>query len=293
MKFFLGVTMEWVVRKYGLLTKPGIVFGNVVTTVAGFALASRGVWNGRLFLAVLVGLSLIIMSACVWNNYIDRDLDAKMMRTKNRALAKGAISPKAAGLFAISLGLGGLTLLAFGTNLLAMLVAVFGFIMYVIVYSFSKYLVPQSTFIGSLAGAVPPVVGYTAVSHRLDLGAFLLFALMVMWQMPHFYAIAIYRIEDYRKGDLPLLPLKEGIRVTKFSMLFYVIGFISVASLLTLFHYVGYIFLVATLLSGIYWLILCIEGFSCKNDIVWARKMFIFSLVVVMVFSITISINVL
>ena len=285
--------MEWVVRKYGLLTKPGIVFGNVVTTVAGFALASRGVWNGRLFLAVLVGLSLIIMSACVWNNYIDRDLDAKMMRTKNRALAKGAISPKAAGLFAISLGLGGLTLLAFGTNLLAMLVAVFGFIMYVIVYSFSKYLVPQSTFIGSLAGAVPPVVGYTAVSHRLDLGAFLLFALMVMWQMPHFYAIAIYRIEDYRKGDLPLLPLKEGIRVTKFSMLFYVIGFISVASLLTLFHYVGYIFLVATLLSGIYWLILCIEGFSCKNDIVWARKMFIFSLVVVMVFSITISINVL
>jgi len=293
MKFFLGVTMEWVVRKYGLLTKPGIVFGNVVTTVAGFALASRGVWNGRLFLAVLVGLSLIIMSACVWNNYIDRDLDAKMMRTKNRALAKGAISPKAAGLFAISLGLGGLTLLAFGTNLLAMLVAVFGFIMYVIVYSFSKYLVPQSTFIGSLAGAVPPVVGYTAVSHRLDLGAFLLFALMVMWQMPHFYAIAIYRIEDYRKGDLPLLPLKEGIRVTKFSMLFYVIGFISVASLLTLFHYVGCIFLVATLLSGIYWLILCIEGFSCKNDIVWARKMFIFSLVVVMVFSITISINVL
>ena len=285
--------MEWVVRKYGLLTKPGIVFGNVVTTVAGFALASRGVWNGRLFLAVLVGLSLIIMSACVWNNYIDRDLDAKMMRTKNRALAKGAISPKAAGLFAISLGLGGLTLLAFGTNLLAMLVAVFGFIMYVIVYSFSKYLVPQSTFIGSLAGAVPPVVGYTAVSHRLDLGAFLLFALMVMWQMPHFYAIAIYRIEDYRKGDLPLLPLKEGIRVTKFSMLFYVIGFISVASLLTLFHYVGCIFLVATLLSGIYWLILCIEGFSCKNDIVWARKMFIFSLVVVMVFSITISINVL
>lgn len=285
--------MEWVVRKYGLLTKPGIVMGNVITTVAGFALASKGVWDWGIFIAVLSGLSLIIMSACVWNNYIDRDLDAKMMRTKNRGLAKGTISPKNAIVFALLLGIGGLAVLLFGTNLLTMLVAVFGFIMYVFVYSFSKYMVPQSTFIGSLAGAIPPVVGYTAVSERLDLGAFLLFALMVMWQMPHFYAISIYRLEDYRRGELPLLPIKQGIQVTRLSMLFYIIEFIGVTYLLNLFHYAGFGFLIITALSGIVWLILCIQGFSCKNETVWARKMFIFSLVVVMVFSTTLSLNVL
>jgi protoheme IX farnesyltransferase len=285
--------MEWAVRKYGLLTKPGIVMGNVITTIAGFALASKGVWNSSLFIAVLSGLSFIIMSACVCNNYIDRDLDAKMMRTKHRALAQGTVSSKAVILFAILLGLSGLSVLLLWTNLVTMAIAVFGFLMYVIVYSFSKYFIPQSTFLGSLAGAVPPVVGYTAVTNHLDLGAFLLFMLMVMWQMPHFYAIAIYRIEDYQRGDLPLLPLKEGIKVTKFSMLFYVIGFIGTTCLITFFNYAGYGFLALTALSGVCWLILSVEGFSCKNDIVWARKMFIFSLVVVMVFSVTLSLNVL
>src|SRR5579872_1139906 len=167
------------IRTYYLLTKPGIIMGNLITTVSGFALASRGHLDGWLFLATLIGLGCVIASACVFNNYIDRDLDRKMARTKNRALVMGLISGRNAIYFAMILGVVGFIALILYTNLLAVIVAAVGFIVYVGLYSFWKTRTSYATLIGSVSGAVPPVVGYCAVSSQFDMGAALLFMILV------------------------------------------------------------------------------------------------------------------
>lgn len=264
-----------------LLTKPRIILGNVITTAGGFALASKGKIDFTLFFITLLGLSLIIASACVFNNYIDRFTDQKMARTKNRALASGLISIKSAIVWAVFLGICGASALLYWTNLLTLGVALFGFFGYVILYSLSKYHSIHGTLIGSISGAVPPVVGYTAVSNHLDLGAFLFFALMVLWQMPHFFAIALYRLNDYAAAEIPVLPVKKGAEQTKKQMFIYIIAFVLSASLLTVFGYTGKIYLFAVLFLGLLWLVLSGFGFRSSNIEMWGKRMFLFSLLVI------------
>lgn len=259
--------------------------GNLITTIAGFALATKGQFNYALFFVTLIGLGLIIASACVCNNYIDRVSDLKMKRTENRALAKGLISGKNALTFAFIIGIIGSAILLFYTNLLALYVALAGFAIYVIPYSKSKYYTRYATLIGSIAGATPPVVGYVAVSNELDLGALLLFLILILWQMPHFYAIALYRLEDYKRASIPVLPLLKGVPRTKIHMLLYVIAFIPTLLLLTVFGYTGVAYLVVSALLGTSWLILTLLGFKAENDARWARKMFALSLVIIVSFS--------
>jgi protoheme IX farnesyltransferase len=255
--------------------------GNALTAVGGFALASKGHINYWLFLATVVGLSLVIASACVFNNYIDRYADAKMKRTQNRALAKGLISIKMALSFAVVLGLLGISILALYTNLFAVFISLFGFFIYVVLYSLWKYRTSYATVIGSISGAVPPVIGYCAVSNSLDIGAILLFMIMVLWQMPHFYAIAMYRFDDYLAVSMPVLPVKKGPFLTKIQMLFYIIAFIVAALMLTVLGYTGYMYTIVAVLFGCTWLWLCIKGFKSNNDKIWARQMFVVSLVVI------------
>ncbi len=273
-------------KHYLLLTKPGIILGNILTTAGGYALAARGHFDLGLFLSMVLGLGLIIASACVFNNYIDRNHDAKMNRTKYRALARGIIPHRKALLFGTSLGLLGTLTLALGTNPLTTCVALTGFFFYVIVYSLSKYQTTYGTLIGSIAGAIPPVVGYTTAAHTLDLGGFILFAIIAMWQMPHFFAIAIYRLSDYTKASIPVFPRVKGMRKTKVHMTAYLLAFIIATALLTLCGYTTLTFMLIMALVGISWLILALKGFSAKNDARWARKMFIFSLVVVTTLSV-------
>ncbi|MEI8300236.1 MAG: heme o synthase [Chlamydiota bacterium] len=268
--------------EYLLLTKPGIIMGNAVTTVGGFALASRGHFDLLLFLVTLIGISLIIGSACVFNNYIDRELDQKMVRTQNRALAKGVISTQNAMLFASVLLLLGGFVLAYFVNFLVLAIALLGFFMYIGVYSFLKYYSTHATLVGSIAGSIPPVIGYCAVTNYLDMGAAIFFIMMTFWQMPHFFAIAIYRLQDYEASGIPVLPLKRGIQKTKIQMVLYIIGFIAASSLLTVYHYTGTIYFIVATLLGLSWLGFSIKGFMCKHHATWARKMFIFSLVVIM-----------
>lgn len=279
------------IRTYYLLTKPGIIFGNLITTASGFALASRGQLNLYLFLATLVGLGCIIGSACVFNNYIDRESDKKMERTKNRPLAKGVISEKKALLFASFLGVMGLFFLAYYTNMIAVLSALFGFLIYVVLYSFMKHKFSAATLIGSMAGAVPPVVGYCAVSNQVDVGAILFFLILVLWQMPHFFAIAMYRFSDYVSASIPVLPARKGNLATKRQMLFYIMAFIVATILLLVFGYTGYPYLIVACLLGFVWLGICIQGFKSQNDTLWARQMFRFSLVVITGLSVMISFN--
>lgn len=270
-----------------MLPKPGIIFGNAVTGFAGFALASQGHFDLTLLGATLAGLCLIIASACVFNNSMDRKSDAKMQRTKERALARGLIRPQYALLFGVLIGLLGLMLLAAFTPLLTLTTALFGLLVYVFCYTPAKYRTVHATLIGSIAGAIPPVVGYTAVSGTIDGGALLLFLLIVLWQMPHFYAIAIYRMDDYAAASIPVLPLVKGLRTTKIQMLLYVGAFTAVSSLLTFFGYTGIAWLIVAALFGFTWFWMGIQGFLlCDDDRKWARTMFVNSLIVVMGLSI-------
>jgi protoheme IX farnesyltransferase len=275
-----------------MLTKPGIMMGNAVTTAAGFALASKGDINIWLFLATLVGLSFVIASAGVFNNYIDRASDAKMARTKDRPLVTGLISNQKALIFGTVLGLIGAEILATFTNYLTVGIALIGFFVYLVLYAFLKYRSFYGTLMGSVAGAVPPVVGYCAVSNRLDLAALLLFLILVLWQMPHFFAIAIYRFDDYQAASIPVLPVKKGMFVTKVHMFFYIIAFTLTSSLLTLAGYTGKAYFVVAILLGLAWLGLCFKGFTIENNGRWAHKMFSLSLVVIMVLCLTITFDV-
>jgi heme o synthase len=279
------------IRDYFAMTKPGIIVGNAITAVGGFALASKGHIDYWLFLATLVGLSLVIASACVFNNYIDRNVDQKMVRTKNRALVRGVIPGRNAVVFAIFLGLVGILLLTLYTNLLTVLIATAGFMIYVVFYSIWKYRPTYGTLLGSIAGAVPPVVGYCAVSHRFDVGAFLLFMILVLWQMPHFFAIAMYRFEDYAAASIPVLPVKKGVHITKIHMLLYIIAFMIATFMLTFFGYTGYAYLSVAASLGAAWGWLCIKGFKTDNDKLWARKMFLHSLVIITALSVMISVD--
>ena len=274
-------------RTYYMLTKPGIIMGNLITTAGGFALACKAGINFLLFFEMLIGLGMVIASACICNNYIDRYADQKMARTKNRGFAKGTVSPLKALLLALSLGLSGLSILLFFTNLLATLVALTGFFIYVVVYSYVKYFSDCATLLGSISGAVPPVVGYVAVSNRLDVGALLLFLILVLWQMPHFYSIALYRCDEYAAASIPVLPITRGVYVTKVQMVAYIIAFMGATALLTILGYAGYAYLIIATILGGSWLALSFKGFKAKDDKRWARKMFAVSLVTIVGISMT------
>lgn len=279
------------IKTYYLLTKPGIIMGNLITTVAAFILASRGDIDFWLFLATGAGLFFVIGSACVFNNYIDRDADKKMARTKNRALVKGEISTRSALIFAVVMGLVGLAILSLYTNFLAAFVASIGFVVYVALYSLWKYHSYYATLVGSISGAIPPVVGYCAASDCFDLGAAILFIILVLWQMPHFFSIAVFRSEEYAAASIPVLPLVKGMHATKIQMLLYIIGFILSTVLLIAFGYTGYAYLTVSLALGISWLWLCLQGFKSKNDRIWAHKMFRLSLLIITILCFMISID--
>ncbi len=269
-------------KAYISLTKPGIVFGNAVTAAGGFFLASKHTFRLPLFLWALLGLSLIVASGCVLNNYLDRFSDQKMKRTQSRPLAKKSISEKKAFVFGVALFVLGFFLLALFTNPYATSIATLGFVIYVGFYTLWKYKTVYGTEIGSIAGAVPPVVGYCAASGRIDLAALLLFALVALWQMPHFFAIAIYRMREYASASIPVLPIQRGVYVTKIRMLLYMIAFIASGLALVYFQYTGIWFLSALLLLGSGWLWRCVQGFRAQNDGIWARKVFFYSLIVIL-----------
>ncbi len=287
-KYTFGDLM--LVRSYYMLTKPGIILGNLVTTAGAFAFAA-GMHHFPLplFLATLVGLGLIIASACVFNNYMDRHSDAKMARTKHRAFVQGTVSTKVAIALAILMGLAGVVVLSICTNTVAVFLSLLGFAFYVGMYTVLKHRLTSGTLIGSIAGAIPPVVGYCAVTHQIDLGAVLLFITLFLWQMPHFYSIALFRLKEYETAKIPVHPIRHGARATKLHIVWYIIAFMGSLSLFTVFGLTGRIYLVLMLLVSSMWLAQALHGiwrgFWTESDGRWARKLFVCSLVVIMTFS--------
>lgn len=194
-------------NEYLQLIKPGIVVSNALTAAAAFVFASRhlvGFISWPAFSLMFLGLAAVIGSACVFNNVADRGIDARMARTALRAVAAGTVSPGAARVFGGALLLAGVVLLL-GVNFLALGAALGGFVVYVFFYTPLKPKNPGALFVGAVAGAVPPLVGYAAAANELDGAAYLLFAFMFLWQLPHFWAIARYRWDEYKNAGVPLL----------------------------------------------------------------------------------------
>lgn len=279
------------IKAYYILTKPGIVYSNALTAIAGFFLASRGSFELFLFLPMLFGISFVIASACVFNNFVDRNIDAKMARTQKRALVNKSISGSNALIYGSILGIIGFLLLLSYTNVLTAFIALLGFIFYVIIYGIGKRATVHGTVIGSISGAIPPVVGYCAVTNTIDLGALLLFFILILWQMPHFYAIAVFRSDDYAAADIPVLPVKRGLKKTRTQMIGYISAFILVSDLLTFYGYTGKTYFVVMTILGLMWLSIVVNDFEKIDKNKWARKIFFFSLIIITLFSVLLILN--
>jgi protoheme IX farnesyltransferase len=271
-------TLTW--KDFMALIKIGIVNSNLITTFTGLWLALH--FSGQSFLSNLdivfftvAGSSLIIAGSCAINNYVDRDIDHLMERTKERPTVTGKVSPVkvlAFGIFLIGLG----TLFLFFTTVTAAVIGLLGVFSYVGLYTlWSKRKLVSNTIIGSISGAAPPLIGWAAVDANLDIMAWSLFVLMFVWQPPHFYALAMRRVKEYRAAGIPMLPVVKGFKITKIHIVLWVAALLPIPFFLTK---LGIPFLILATVLNIGWLALGIYGYRIKDDIKWAKLMFVYSL---------------
>ena len=278
--------------KHLSIIKPGIIFGNVVTLCGGYFLAvhSNG-FHFFNFFASLLGMIGVIACGCILNNCIDRDIDKLMERTKKRLMAADNLSIKIALLYALVFGVIGFLFLYLGTNTLTTLIAFIGLLAYVVTYTlWLKRSSVFGTVIGAVSGAVPPVVGYTAVTGQFNLVAFVLFLILFCWQMPHFFAIAICYRDDYASAGIPVLPLKRSMAYTKFNILIFTILFFLVTMLLPILGVTHVLYLITAGLVGIIWIGMSLWGFFVEDDKMWARKLFFFSIINITALSIAMAV---
>ncbi|CAM3050267.1 heme o synthase [Paenibacillus sediminis] len=266
-------------RDFIAVTKPGILRSNLIATFAGFWLASQWDIQYLKLIWTLLGTVLIMASSCVFNNFFDRDLDTKMDRTKNRPSATGSLSPRVVLWYAVVLGLAGFAVLFGICGMEAGIFGAVGMFVYVVVYTlWLKRSSTWSTSIGAISGAMPPVIGYVSASGQVDMGTWLLFAMLFLWQPPHFWALGIRRMEEYRAAGFPLLPVVKGIGRTKIQMIPYIALLIPVPILMYVYGYTGIVYMIVASLLSVIWLFISLRGFTVKDNDAWAKKAFMFSI---------------
>lgn len=271
------------VRFYSL-TKPRVLYANVLTTAAGFFLASAGNVDWQLFLAVCSGTTLVIGSACVLNNVLDRDIDQQMARTRKRATVTGDVSVRSALVFSAVLFVAGFAILVVWVNWPVVAIGAAGFVFYVVLYGMlSKRMSMHGTLVGSISGATPVLAGYVAVTGSIDIAAVIAFLMMFFWQEPAFYAIAIYRRHEYARAEVPVITVARGVGFAKKQILIYAVLYVFASLLLQVFGYAGWVYSAVMALSGALWIGFAIRGLRGTDDDQWARWMFRFSLVILFI----------
>lgn len=262
------------------LIKTGIINSNVMTSFAGFWLALY--YTGStftdywvVFLITMIGTALVIAGACVLNNYFDRDIDPIMTRTKTRPTVTGSIPLKYVLLLGIVSTILGVVLLSL-TTIEAGIFGALGWFFYFVLYTmWSKRRYTINTAIGSLSGAIPPLIGWSAVSPNFHVAAVILFLIMFIWQTPHFLALAMKKCDEYKAAGIPMLPVLYGFSITKRQMVIYVVCLLPLPFYL---FSLGNAFLIIATILNVGWLLLAIKGFFVKDDLKWANSMFIYSL---------------
>ena len=265
------------IANYVDLMKPHVTVLLLGTTLAAMAIAQRGLPPLGLVLATLLGGAMAAGSANCINCYIDRDIDQIMGRTQRRSLPAGRVQPTQALIFGIVLGVGAFIVLSLFVNLLSAILACSAILFYVFVYTlWLKRTSAQNIVIGGAAGAVPVLVGWTAVTHTLTLPAIWLFALIFYWTPPHFWALSLLIQKDYEKASIPMMPVVLGERETRKQIFLYSLLLLAVTLILFAMHAMGYIYLVAAVVLGGILLYMSIRLLRDKSK-KWARTLFWYS----------------
>lgn len=262
------------------LIKIGIVNSNLITVIAGFWLAlyftnSSFVDNIGTLLLTIVGSGLVIAGGAIMNNWYDVDIDPKMERTKTRPTVTGLFSLPSVLKAGILTTIAGLVILLF-TTMYAALFAFIGWFVYVVLYTmWTKRKYTLNTIVGSFSGAMPPLIGWFAVSPELHIVPVALFLIMFIWQTPHFLALAMKKTKEYRAAGVPMLPVVYGFEITKRQIVVYVACLLPLPFLLSS---LGTVFVAIATILNIGWLILAFTGLFTKDDLKWANKVFVYSL---------------
>ena len=259
------------------LCKPKIVLLLTLTALVGMLLTIEFYSNIFSGLGSLLGFAFLAASSAALNQIFDRETDKNMERTKKRPLAKGDITLSQALTFTAVLLFVGSSMLLYFSNLLTLLITTFGFIFYSLVYTiYLKWTTPQNIVIGGLSGALPPLIGWTAVTNEISLLPLILVLIIFLWTPPHFWPLAIDRMEEYKKEGVPMMPIAKGVSRTKKEMVIYAVLLLG-ASLSPFFYgLTGYFYLISTTALNLYFIYLCISYLNDENNQL-SMKIFNFS----------------
>jgi protoheme IX farnesyltransferase len=267
-----------VVLDYISLAKPRIIPLLLITALGGMMMAQRGWPATGLVVLTLLGGAMAAAGAGAINCWIDRDIDREMLRTKRRPLPDGRITPSHALLFGIGLGVGAFVVLAFFVNVLAATLAISGLLFYVFVYTlWLKRWTVQNIVIGGAAGAIPPVVGWAAVTHRIDLTAVYLFAIIFLWTPPHFWALALRLRGDYARAQVPMLPVVRGESAARRQILVYTVLLVGFTLAIVLTGVLGPLYLSGAVLLGAMFIGLAVINLRSPRQR-WSRWLFDYSI---------------
>ncbi|MEM9151349.1 MAG: heme o synthase [Cyanobacteria bacterium P01_F01_bin.3] len=274
------VNLSQILLVYYRLTKPRLIFLFLVTTAAAMWIAANGTVDPRIALITLTAGAFASGSANTFNCIYDRDIDAIMERTQNRPLPSGRVKPWQAWVFGSSLAIASFVLLATFVNFLSAWLAMAGIAVYLGVYTYwLKRSSPQNIVIGGAAGAIPPLVGWAAVTGELNWAAWTLFAIIFIWTPPHFWPLAMMIEDDYAKVGVPMLPVVDGDAVTARQTLAYTIALLPVSLLLVVpLHALGWIYGATALVLGSLFIYKSWELLRSPEDKVMARSVFKFSI---------------
>ena len=258
------------------LAKPGILVFSVMTTAVAMSLAP-GVATPDLWVPLFIGTALIVAAANSLNMYLEREIDGHMARTKTRPLPAGRMQPGVALVFGLALVAIAVPLLTFAVNALTGLCGVVAFISYVMLYTPMKQLTTVATLVGSLPGAMPALMGWTAVTGRLDAGGLVIFGIVFFWQIPHFHAISLFRSKEYGRAGLKILPIESGVELTRLAIVLYAAIQVQLSLMLYPLGVSGLWYTAtAALLGGAYFMY-AVLGLKSGGPR-WARKLFLFSI---------------
>lgn len=276
------------IKYYFELIKPGIIIANLFSVLSGFCFASGNCLNYYTLFFVLLATGCIIASGCVFNNIIDMDIDKKMFRTRERVLPSDLLGLTYVKIYAILLFLIGCSIFLLQLNVLSFLLCILGFVFYVFVYSlYVKRKSQHAILLGSIAGAIPPVVGYCTIIDSIDLKLILLFIIFVLWQIPHSYSILILYARDYQRANIPTFVVLHGVAKTLKLIIFYVIVLFIFTFLFYILHFINLISFIMLFILHIIWLFLSISYYFFTNYIYLSRILFIFSIIFIFLFNIS------
>ena len=262
------------------LTKPRLT-SLVLLSTAGGALLSGETMAATRFALMLVGTALVVGASHALNMLLERDLDAAMLRTRDRPLPAGRLTPEVVVGFSVVLGLSGLLLLALWVNALAAVLSLTALVLYVLVYTPLKRRGPIALYVGAVPGAIPPLLGWVAASGRIEAPALVLFALMFLWQIPHFLGLALFIQEDYERAAIRTLPAMRGFGVTRRVAIAATLLLVPVSALLFVTGVSGPIYLFCAIALGLWLLIRALgrPGPGQAGEVQWGRRLFLASLV--------------